>query len=364
MSSFKVETIRVVIEPHPNADALELARVGDYRAVVRKGAFRSGELVAYIPEQAIVPDAVLDELGLRGRLAGREKNRVKALRLRGQLSQGLCYPARSTWTLGQDVTEALGIRKYEPPVPTHMNGRVYGAGLDRCMRYDIENVKRFPELLRPGEEVVFTEKIHGTWCQIAVMPERLAHPEHGRVVVSSKGLAAKGMAFAPRAAENQDNLYLRAARAFDVVGRVERAFMAALAGGEPVFVLGEVFGKGVQDLAYGADVGRDVALGFRVFDVFEGVPGAGRFLDDDELTRACERMLMVRAPVVYRGPFSGEVMREHTDGTETISGQGLHLREGVVMRPRIERRHELLGRVQLKSVSARYLLRKGGTEFN
>ncbi|MCA9713887.1 MAG: RNA ligase (ATP) [Myxococcales bacterium] len=364
MATFKVETVRVVIEPHPNADALELARVGDYVSIVRKGEFSTGDLVAYIPEQSIVPDPLLEELGLRGRLAGPEKNRVKAIKLRGVLSQGLCYRARTRWSDGQDVTDELGVRKYEPPVPTHMSGRVYGAGLDRCLKYDIENYKRFPDLLQPGEPVVFTEKLHGTWCQIAVMPDAMADPEHGRVVVSSKGLAAKGLAFAPSAPENFGNLYMRAARGFDVVGRIERVFAAALAARAPVFVLGEIFGKGVQDLGYGADVGRDAELGFRVFDVFTGAPGVGQFLDDDALEEACDRMALERVPVVFRGPFSTRALAEHTDGRETISGRGLHIREGVVVRPCAERRHEALGRVQLKSVSERYLLRKGGTEYN
>ncbi len=364
MATFKVETVRVVIEPHPNADALELARVGDYVSIVRKGEYATGDLVAYIPEQSIVPDPILDELGLRGRLAGREHNRVKAIKLRGVLSQGLCYPARTMWSDGQDVTAELGIRKYEPPVPTHMSGRVYGAGHDRCLKYDVENYKRFPEVLQPGEPVVFTEKVHGTWCQIGVMPDAMADPEHGRVVVSSKGLASKGLAFAPSVPENYGNLYLRAARNFDVVGRIERVFAAALAAGSPVFVLGEVFGKGVQDLGYGADVGRDAELGFRVFDVFVGLPSTGEYLGDEALEEACDRMALARVPVVYRGPFSARVMAEHTDGCETISGNKLHIREGVVMRPQVERRHVELGRVQLKSVSERYLLRKGGTEFN
>ena len=57
MSTFAVHVVRVAIEPHDNADALEIARVGDYRSVVRKGQFQSGELVAYIPEQALVGDA-------------------------------------------------------------------------------------------------------------------------------------------------------------------------------------------------------------------------------------------------------------------------------------------------------------------
>ncbi|MCA9692955.1 MAG: RNA ligase (ATP), partial [Myxococcales bacterium] len=187
MATFKVQTVRVLIEEHPNADALELARVGDYRSVVRKGQFKSGDLVAYIPEQAIVPAPLLEELGLTGRLAGKDKDRVKAIRLRGVLSQGLCYPARETWSEGQDVGEELGLSKYEPPVPTHMAGNVYGAGPERCVRYDIENFQRYPEVLVAGEEVVFTEKIHGTWCQIGVMPTALADAEHGPLVVSSKG---------------------------------------------------------------------------------------------------------------------------------------------------------------------------------
>ena len=52
-----------------------------------------------------------------------------------------------------------------------------------------------------------------------------------------------------------------------------------------------------------------------------------------------------------------------TDGRETISGKGAHVREGAVVRPRVERRDDRVGRVQLKSVSEKYLLRDGGTEF-
>ena len=93
MSSFAVTVEKARILPHPNADALELAQIGEYRAVVRKGEFPDGELVVYIQEQAIVPDNLLAELGLSGRLAGKDGNRVKAVRLRGELSQGIvCRP--------------------------------------------------------------------------------------------------------------------------------------------------------------------------------------------------------------------------------------------------------------------------------
>ena len=240
MSTFAVHVVRVVIEPHENADALEIARVGDYRSIVRKGQFHSGDLVAYIAEQSLLPEALLDELGLRGKLAGKDGNRVKAIKLRGVLSQGLVYPARPGWRVGQDVAAELGVHKWEPPAPpAHMNGVVYAAGLDRCMRYDIENFKAYPEVLVPGEAVVFTEKIHGTWCQIGYLPPSMID-DQGHLVVSSKGLASKGLAFRPDAPENADNLYLRVARGLQVDRKISEVFVAELAADQPVFVLGEV----------------------------------------------------------------------------------------------------------------------------
>jgi len=360
MAGFSVEVVTVQIEPHDNADALEIARVGAYRSVVRKGQLRSGDLVAYIPEQALVPQPVLAELGLEGRLAGKEKNRVKALRLRGVVSQGICLPARPGWSEGDNVTRELGIIKYIPPVPASMSGSVYAAG-GHTLRYDIENIKRYPDLIVDGEPVVFTEKIHGTWAQLGVLPEALAHPAHGRLVVASKGFAGRGLAFIPDAEDNTNNLYLRVARHLDIVGRIDAA-LGPLS--EPVFVLGEVFGAGVQDLNYGASTAQDTQLGFRVFDVYRGLPGQGRYLSDADLDAAVAALGLERVPVVYRGPFSAGVLEEHTRGRELISGDSRHIREGVVVRPQIERRNKLIGRTQLKSVSVDYLLRKGGTEFN
>ena len=356
MSSFEVKVVSLIIEPHHNADALEIARVGDYQSVVRRGQFRSGELGAYIPEQALVPEPILEELGLTGKLAGPRGDRVKAIKLRGVLSQGIIYPARQGWSLGQDVTLELGVTKYEPPIPTHMSGELFAAGLDRCVRYDVENIKRFPDVIQPGEEVVFVEKIHGTWAQLGWLAQELAHPEHGRLCVSSKGLASQGLAFKPEAPANADNLYLRAARKLQIAQR-----FADHQGS--IFLLGEIFGAGVQDLAYGATAASEAGLGVRIFDVYLGQPGQGRYMDDAELEAFLAQQGLTRAPVLYRGPFDRALMLQMTEGVETVSGQGAHMREGLIVRPTRERRHEELGRVQLKSVSEAYLLRKGGTEF-
>lgn len=359
MSSFAVRVVRLrSVEPHPNADRLELAVVGDYRSVVPKGRYAAGDLVAYIPEAAQLPPDLIESLGLTGRLAGKDKDRVRAVRLRGVVSQGICCQARPGWIEGQDVTEELRITKFEPQVPQDLRGACYPAGTDRCIRYDIENVKRYPDVLIDGEPVTYTEKLHGTWMQVGVLPPSMAHPEHGTVVISSKGLAESYVAFQPRI----DNLYTRAVQQHQLVERICRAFAEELGQDQPVFVLGEVFGRGIQDLHYGAD--RE-ALGFRIFDVHLGRPSSGAWLGDAELDAATDRLGCERVPVLYRGPHSTERMLEHTCGRESITGTGAHIREGIVIRPTIERRDDLsrLGRVQLKSISDQYLLRKGGTEF-
>lgn len=296
MSFFKTEVVRLEIEPHPNADRLELARIGDYQAIVPRGQFVTGDIAAYVQEGSLVPLALLSEMGLEGRLAGPDANRVKAIRLRGVLSQGLVVPAREGWTVGDDVRDELGITKYEPPVPAHMSGEMVGA-VGYTLRYDIENLKRFPDVLADGEEVVFTEKIHGTWAQLGVVAETDAHPDFGRLAVTSKGLGAKGLVFLPGAEANRHNLYLRVARHLDIERRL--ADEAA-----STFVLGEIFG--VQDLRYGASTDRDESIGFRVFDVYVGRPGSGRYLCDTELETFCEDRDLVRVPVLYRGPFNRE----------------------------------------------------------
>lgn len=80
MSGFSVPVVRVrAIEPIPGADAIELAVIGDYRSVVRKGQFKPGDRAFYLPEAAVLPDALIETLGLVGKLAGSGKNRIKAI---------------------------------------------------------------------------------------------------------------------------------------------------------------------------------------------------------------------------------------------------------------------------------------------
>lgn len=358
MATFTVTVTRLRdVEPHPNADRLELAVVGDYRSVILKDQYKKGDLVAYVPEAAVLPDPVLEKLNMKGSslLAGKAKNRVKAIRLRGSLSQGLCYPAEPDWEEGQDVADILGIVKYVPPIPAHLSGQVYPIGKEWVWNFDIENVKAWPDVLQEGEPVTFTEKIHGTWTGFGLIPDE---GNDASFIVSSKGLFAQGLAFKD-VPENDHNLYIRVARHLRVEEKLREIFLVHLISKAPlpIYVFGETFG--MQDLKYGASTGQDEKIGFRVFAVYVGKPGQGSFFGDHLLEEFCRTTGLPRVPVLYRGAFSKEVMLQYTSGRETVSGQEMHIREGVVVTPVEERTDPLLGRVVLKSVSDKYLTRKG-----
>ncbi|MFF8930834.1 RNA ligase (ATP) [Streptomyces longwoodensis] len=354
MSTLRVTAEVLTVHEHPNADALELAQVGLYRAVVAKGVYRTGDVAVYIPEQAVLPAGLIEELGLTGRLAGGNADRVKAVRLRGELSQGIvCRPGAladvdlvRAAAEGTDFAERLGITKWVPPIPPTMDGEVEPAPA-LLPWVDIENVQRYPDIFAPGEPVVLTEKLHGSACLLTHVADE------DRAYVSSKGFGAKSLALK----EDPRNLYWRAVRGHGVAEAAAR--LAERLGARRVGVFGEVYGAGVQDLTYGADGRRDT-LGYAVFDVSAEIGGTVTWLDPAQVLDG-ELPLV---PRLFEGPYDSATVLAHASGRETVSGRALHLREGVVIRPAVERYSPVTGgRAIAKAVSAAYLTRKGGTEY-
>jgi RNA ligase (TIGR02306 family) len=354
MSTLRVTAERLMIHDHPNADALELAQVGLYRAVVAKNAYRSGEFAVYIPEQAVLPEALIAELGLTGRLAGAAANRVRAVRLRGELSQGIvCRPAalagvdlERAATREEDFAERLGIVKWVPPVPVSMSGDAESAP-DLLPWTDIENLKRHPDIFAAGDPVTVTEKLHGTACCLTY------YAGDGALHVTSKGLGAQRLALK----ESDGNLYWRAVRGHGLPELA--AGLAERLGADRIGIYGEVYGSGVQDLGYGMDA-RGGPPGYAAFDVCADIGGCLSWLDPADTLGG--RVPLV--PRLFQGPFDLAEVLALARGTETVSGRGLHIREGVVVRTAADKYSPVLGgRAIAKVVSDAYLTRKGGTEY-
>lgn len=189
MSEFRVDIRKIdKIWTHDNADALQLASVNglDYQFVVVSNRFRVGDLVLYFPTEAILPEPVIKTMGLEGRLSGGAKNRIKTVRLRGEISQGIVthvhdiFPDASavkdietgeliniSCESEYDFAPILGVNKYEPAeVGANLGG---GSGrhvsLPREVRiYDLESIQRYSSLVGEHKDSVwlFMEKLEGT----------------------------------------------------------------------------------------------------------------------------------------------------------------------------------------------------------
>lgn len=348
MSMLEARVLPITVTPHPNAERLEVGHAFGYQFIVAKGTYQNGDLGVYLMDGSVLPDAIIEAMGVRDYLAGSAKNRVHPVKLRGVLSEGLFYrPAEwpAHWAEGQDVAAELGVAKYEPPVPIGMAGKVTPGPHSGIWRpYDIENLKRYPDVFAVGEAVSLTEKLHGTFCAVGIVG--------GESVVTSKGFLPRGTVLV----EDAKNLYWRAALHDELHAKI--AAYCAEADITEALLFGEVFGAGVQDLAYGLAAGH---VAFRAFDLL--MPVGERqydYLPVESFFAAMERFGIPTVPEVYRGPFSPEVVAAHTAGRSTLAG---HIREDVVIKPLTPRTHDELGRVMLKSVSPDYLTRKGGTEY-
>ncbi|MGH2515285.1 MAG: RNA ligase (ATP) [Ktedonobacterales bacterium] len=347
MATFTVEVLPLTdVEPHPNADRLDLAVVGNYRVVVQKGQFRPNDLVAYIPEASLLPDDLIEHLNIRAYLAGPQHNRVRAAKLRGVLSQGLVVPARAEWTPGDDVAAELGITKWEPEIPLGMKGNPAPAPL-WWQSYDVEAYNRYPRLLTEGEPVYVTEKVHGT-CGLFGASE-------GEQFVSSKGMSDRHLVLK----RDDTNIYWQAALRHAIYERIEAVYGTA----RPVQVFAEVYGTQTPDGRRIQDLTYNTALGLRIA-VFE-IAVDREFLPYAAAKTAARAMGLPFVPVLYTGPFEKERVLALAEGKETVSGTAAHLREGIVIRPEAPRESEEIGRVVLKYVGAAYLTRGGdATEYN
>jgi RNA ligase (TIGR02306 family) len=384
MSSFQVPIIAIdALEGHPSADAIEVALIRRYRSVVKKSSnFKPGDRVVYIPQASLLPEYLLKRLGFWdyenavGLLGGPQRNRVSAAKFRGLLSQGLCLPVEQDknddellWIegeqssmsakLGEDVSEFLGVSKWVPTIPPELLGEMFSPGQEYVVDFEIEDVKAYPDAMIEGEEIEYTEKMHGVFTAVTLLPAKDTEVSgasafgFGRdcnMLLYSKGLGAQGMAF-KNCESNASSVYVRSTTGL-------RARLAELGSciTEPLTIMGETFGPGVQDLHYGK------ALGFRMFGACSGYRGALEHYGPEKRAELARALDVEQVHCFYRGPFSWETLAEHTDG-KTSAAAG-HIREGVVVTPVKQRDHIRLGRVIAKSVSEKYLLRKGGTEFS
>lgn len=323
MSTLKAEVIQIGrVEKHPNADSLSITKVYDFPVVFRTEDFREGDKAIYIPIDSMVNTDRPEFSFLKS--DKRNAERIRAKKLRGVFSMGMLVKCNAVVSPGEDMTEALGITKYEEPAPTMAEEQESDPGF--IPRYtDIESFRRYPDIIKEGESVVVTEKLHGANGRWVYHDGRFWAGSHNTFKKPETG-----------------GMWWNAIEPYKDVLKTNPGLI----------FFGEVFGR-VQDLHYGMSNSYKAAF----FDIFD--MGRGKYVCFDEFMDICERHDLPVVPVCYMGPWSKDVLKDAELDSALAPGQ---MREGFVIKPTMERYDYQVGRVILKYHSERYLTRKGGTE--
>lgn len=338
------------IQKHTNADALELAIVKGWQTVVKKGQFQKGDKIMFIPPDAIIPVEIADIWNIRNYLAGRDRNRVKCVRLRGEMSFGLIMPVPEKgkdWEIGYDCAEHFGITKYEPPIRTTAGD---AAPPDSYFfRYtDIENYRNFPDGFEEGELVLATEKIDGTNSRLSISEVIV---ENGNVDFEWKA----GSHNVKRKKPDEDikkNTYWFPYTLEPVVKMIEHIHQKT---GKPVHLFGEIYGAvrgGHKSMHYG----KPSALSYVAFDLMIGQ----EYVDWDMFRNYCNDFGVPTVPLVDVFEFRSDKVKRLSTGKSILASLNHtdHMREGIVVKPVKERHDPKIGRVILKMLNDDYLLLK------
>lgn len=319
-STHKVEVVPITLEKHPNADALSIVKVWGFTVVVKTADWIDKTMGAYIQPDSVVNTQREEFTFLKGH------ERIKVKKLRGIVSQGLLLPVPEGSKVGDDVAAILDVERYEPPTPLSSGGEDCPPpdGWKPC--FDVESWNRYKHLFKEGEQVVATEKVHGASARYLF--------QDGIQYCGSRTGWKK---------EDEKNLWWKAFRNTPSI----KAFCEANPG---ITLYGEVAGQ-VQDLKYGAKPGE---VFFYAFDVWD----KSNWLNFDEYLSLTNTWNVPRCPIIYTGPYSEEIQKLAEGKSIVAQAKNIdQIREGIVIRPAIEKTDPEVGRVCLKVVSNSYLER-------
>lgn len=367
MSEVRAKVVEFKLENHPNADSLSIANIKDsaWQCIVRTEDFKNKKLGVYIPLDAEVPTQINGEKTQFYFLDKKETgkpHRVKTIRLRGALSQGLLVAAPEGSKVGDDFTEEWGVTRYEPPIPVNLRGGRLSRQPAAFRKFaSAENRKNYPNILKEGEDVIISEKIHGSnlrmsyihdgkyvsniwivlWNFLATIFGFLGMKK--KVIpklefyVGSNNVAKK---------LDDDNDYVKAAKKYNLENKMKPLLEKYNV--QTNFILyGELYGWGVQNLTYNCKKNEQKVA---IFDVMID----NKYQPWEIVEEICKELDLETVPVLYRGPFSHEQTLTLQDGP-TVIGSRAHMREGVVVRPEPERWDPKIGRVTIKYISDAYL---------
>ncbi len=347
----QLATIQKIAEVQPieGADAIVKVRVKDWWCVAKKDEFLVDDLCVYFEIDSLLPvtNPAFEFLakGTKPKTMVIEEKtytgyRLKTIRLRGQISQGLALPLRvlkiyspvlgvNLFNVGEDISEALEIVKYEAPIPAQLTGKVKGTRPSFIPKTDEERIQNIGKLIEQyqGKKFYISEKLDGSSASY--------YKKDGEFGVCSRNLSL---------IDTPGNTFWELARKYHLDEILPEGFA----------VQGEAVGHGIQNNPLCIE-GHDLYI-YNVIDLAEN-----RYLDFDEFMEFCEEHKLKRVPIIdpnFTLSGSVELLLKLADGKSILCPTAN--REGLVLRP-LEEVQEYIGgsmqRFSFKIISNDYLLK-------
>ena len=323
------------LESIEGADAIEKAHVLGWQLVVKKGEFKAGDLCIYCEIDSQFPDKPEFEfLKPRGM-------RIRTIRLRGQISQGIAFPL-SFLPEGfdavedTDCTDVMEITKYEPPMPASLGGIAKGRFPSFIPKTDETRVQVLQDVLDKykGEKCYITEKLDGSSVTLFM--------NEGEFGVCSRNLEL---------IETEENSLWKVARQLDIENKL-RALNGNYA------LQGEIVGEGIQSNKLKLR-GQQIRF-FNAFDI-----NKSEYLEFESFMELLTQLDLPSVPVISTNyELVNDIDTLVTMATIKSTVCPDAWAEGIVIRPlvrRIELSNDLFvhGRVTFKAINPEFLLKYG-----
>jgi RNA ligase (TIGR02306 family) len=295
----------------PDSDFLELAHVMGWQCVVKKGEFKTGDMGVYYEVDSFLP---LDEryeflraTSYRDNVDNGQGFRIRTMKMRGQLSQGLFLPLENFPELeglseGTDVTEKLNVKKWYIPETANAGGTIIGErpyGIPASDEIRIQSALELLEELK-GKPYYITTKMDGT--------SGIVYYIDGKIGCCSRNKEIK---------DEESSLYWTPVYKYGLKEKFAKL-------GKNIVITGEICGPGIQRNKL-----RLSGIDWYVFDVKDW--DAGKYFPYDEAIKLCSELNIPTVPLEERGEqfdYSLETLLEKARGKYP---SGLD-KEGIVVR--------------------------------
>jgi len=300
-----------MISPIPESDFLELVHVMGWQCVAKKGEFHEGDSGVYFEVDSFLPVEPRYEFLRASSYRDNEDNgkgfRIRTMKLRGQLSQGLMlpiplFPDLDGYKEGDDVTEVLQVKKWYIPETAASGGTIIGerpTGIPASDEIRIQSALELLEQLHNNPYYV-TTKMDGT--------SGIVYFIDGKIGCCSRNKEIK---------DEADALYWTPVYKYGLKEKL-------VALGRNLVFTGEICGPGIQKNKL-----RLPALEWYVFDVKDW--DANRYVSYDDASKICAELGLSFVPLEERGDHFSYSLETLLDKAKGKYPSGLD-KEGIVVR--------------------------------